>query len=986
MKNRSILLLPLLAVAVVSTTGLRAATLYWDGTDTGPDADGGAGNWEPTTTNWDDFSIAGFDAAWPALTTGDDDAIFGGVAGTVTIDFAGITANDLTFATTNYTVSGGVLTLNSLDPDGPDPLPAPAPVITNAATATISASLVGTAGLTKYGNGTLVLSGSNSGLGGPLTVTGATSGNNGGINFNGSAAIGAFSLIDVQNNSFVNLLGAAVPATIPLKIAGGGGTGAPQGAIKGGSGISAVEGPVSIENAAVRVGNLGTSLTFNGPVTAAAASGFGLLIRVAGNQGVIFTNSGNSWEGLTTLGEGSVYFHPGTLPTTTNLILAGSGNTWLETNGSMNREIGVAANQIQFNATAGRINGLSARGGDLTVNFGGAAAPLVWGVTPSFNPGALGLAGANATGTLTLQNPIDLNAGTRIIDVANGTAAVDARITAALTNGQLSKTGNGVLALAAANSFTTTMVFGASSADRGALRLEHNQALAGITLVDMNAAVNSAARARIELTGGITITGTDIRTGGHGDQGNTGAVLANLAGDNTWGGVIRISNTGGSYGIRSDAGTLTLSGTLQNGIGSNRDWNIGGEGNITISGNVVNGGASGLSLTKFGSGTLKLTGSNNTYSLGTTIALGTVQVGDGGTTGSLGTGPVANNSALVFDRTGTLAVPGNLSGSGTLTKRGDGAVTLAGATIAHSGATAIDDGALIITGNATGATGPLTVGDGIGAAGSAILGGTGPLGASVTVAGDGVIAPGTSAGTLTVLGTVAGTGALAIELDGAAADRLVVAGSLDISALKLQLTTLAAPTQPVYVIVDAAGAITGAAFAAISGTVPAGYELVYGYDDGTDAFNIALVRNATPYQTWAGVTHGLSGEAALPGADPDHDGLDNATEFVLGTEPNPANPGANSAAAVPQVAVTADRLVFTYRRADLALTEPGISIQAEYGSDLTGWTPAVAAPGGITITVTDDGYGAGVDRVEVAIPRALGVGPGMFARLKVTVP
>jgi fibronectin-binding autotransporter adhesin len=938
-----------LALSLVSATSLQAATLYWDGNDTSVNADGGLGAWDIATVNWDDAAAGGNPASWPAATTGDDDAVFGGIAATVTIDAAGITANDVTFNTANYILAGGVLTLDSLDPDGPDPLLAPAPIVTNGVLATINANLAGSFGLTKSGNGTLALAGTNSGLTGALTVSGATTGNNGGIAFNGAASFANFSSVDVQNNSFINLTNVTIPSSIPVKIAGGGGTGAPEGAIKGVSGVNTVGGSVSMENSSVRVGNLGTSLTISGAMTAPVASGFGLLIRKANNQGVIFSNTGNYWEGNTSLADGSVYFQPNTLPATSNLVMAGSASTWFESNGSFTRAIGSAAGEVLFNASASRVNGFSARGGDLTVNIGGSSAPLVWGsVMPPFNPAILGLAGVNATGTLTLENPLDLGGATRTIDVVNGTAAVDARISAALTNGLLNKTGSGVLALSAANTFTTaTMVFGTASANRGALRIENDAALSGITLIDMNLAINSAARARVELIGGVTVTGTNIRTGGHGDVTGDGAVLANISGDNTWGGVISISNTGGSYGIRSDDGTLTLSGTLQNGIGSLRDWAVGGAGNITISGNVINGGASGLALVKHGAGTLKLTGINNTYSSGTTINTGTVQVGEGGLNGGLGSGPVTNNAALVFDRDGTLSVPGAVSGNGTITKRGPGTVTLSGATISHTGVTSIENGSLIVAGNATLATAAVSVGDGIGAADSAVLGGSGPLGGSVTVATDGAIAPGVTAGTLGVLGSATINGSLLIELDGPAGDRLNVTGNLDISSAALKIATLAGGASAAEYVIATFDTLTGTQFASVSG-VPANYELQY------DLINKRIVLVSTVIPGFAGWIDTFEVADPAAGADPDFDGLANAIEYVIGGDPSVA-----SRAGAPGGEVIGNDLVFTFSRIDSSETGD-LTLTVQAGTTLALW-PEVFAIG-----ADNAGSSAGVNIVENA--------------------
>jgi len=66
---------------------------------------------------------------------------------------------------------------------------------------------------------------------------------------------------------------------------------------------------------------------------------------------------------------------------------------------------------------------------------------------------------------------------------------------------------------------------------------------------------------------------------------------------------------------------------------------------ITLGGDITGTGV----LRQIGSGTTTLTGTN-TYAGGTAIAAGTLQVGDGGTTGGLGTGPVVDNASLVFDR------------------------------------------------------------------------------------------------------------------------------------------------------------------------------------------------------------------------------------------------------------------------------------------------------------------------------------------------
>src|SRR5207247_75403 len=93
-----------------------------------------------------------------------------------------------------------------------------------------------------------------------------------------------------------------------------------------------------------------------------------------------------------------------------------------------------------------------------------------------------------------------------------------------------------------------------------------------------------------------------------------------------------------------------------------------------------------------------LTG-NNTYGGVTTISAGTLQIGNGGTSGSLGSNSVTNNAALVFNRSDSITVANAISGTGSVTQTGTGTLTLdnangySGGTTAAAGTLALLNGA-----------------------------------------------------------------------------------------------------------------------------------------------------------------------------------------------------------------------------------------------------------------------------------------------------
>ena len=104
--------------------------------------------------------------------------------------------------------------------------------------------------------------------------------------------------------------------------------------------------------------------------------------------------------------------------------------------------------------------------------------------------------------------------------------------------------------------------------------------------------------------------------------------------------------------------------------------------------NVVVGLAAGASVILSGS---------ETYTGTTTIDSGTLQIGNGGSGGSIA-GGIVDNGTLIYDRSGPLSFPTALSGSGQLVVAGTGTLLLTGTT-SFSGALNVTAGSLLLAGS-----------------------------------------------------------------------------------------------------------------------------------------------------------------------------------------------------------------------------------------------------------------------------------------------
>lgn len=170
-------------------------------------------------------------------------------------------------------------------------------------------------------------------------------------------------------------------------------------------------------------------------------------------------------------------------------------------------------------------------------------------------------------------------------------------------------------------------------------------------------------------------------------------------------------------GANTSTSPITVnSGTLQIGDGSssgsvaapilNNASVIANPGSTVTLGGAISGSGT---FTQAGTGLTLLTG-ENTYTGLTTVSSGILQVGSG-TAGSIA-GNVLNNAGLDLSRTNDLTYGGVISGSGVVSKRGTGVITLTGANT-FSGGLNLYNGTLIAN-DANIGSGPVTMGPGLG--------------------------------------------------------------------------------------------------------------------------------------------------------------------------------------------------------------------------------------------------------------------------------
>jgi len=472
----------------------------------------------------------------------------------------------------------------------------------------------------------------------------------------------------------------------------GDGTIATSGAISGGlngDGITHANAITFLSGVHTLTLQSGATFTGNVVVNTAAAS----------NPGVAASNTLN----LDGAGTGNV-----SLPQFQNFghltQTSGSGGTWtLSGAGTVTVDATISAGKMVLAAgsalTTPNVN--LQTGGVLSLSSAALASDVL-----NINGGTLQVTG---TSLASLPNTINFGASGGAFDIA--APAETFSVSQVLSGGgSLTKLGAGTLALTGNNTYS-----GGTTVAGGTLSLQNNHAAGtgpitttgsvidygnGIQ-IDNPIVLNSNTTQLQVLTGSATQAGVISETGGARPLEKIGAGSLILTAQNTYSGGTTIS-----------AGTLVIgnggtTGSIVGNVVNNGLLTFNHSDNVTFDGLIT--GTGGLS--KFGAGTLILT-ADNTFTNGTVIAAGTLQLGNGGTTGNIGSSTVNDAGALAFNHSNALTFGGVISGAGAVQQIGAGTTILTGNNT-YTGATSINAGTLQMgTANALSSLTPVTVASG----------------------------------------------------------------------------------------------------------------------------------------------------------------------------------------------------------------------------------------------------------------------------------
>jgi len=282
-----------------------------------------------------------------------------------------------------------------------------------------------------------------------------------------------------------------------------------------------------------------------------------------------------------------------------------------------------------------------------------------------------------------------------------------------------------------------------------------------------------------------------------------------------------------NLGARNNAGTTTFVFTTDAGgtTASGVDLLVSGKMAANNVYNVTKAGAGVMAISAdYHTTTVYGTGTFAGYSGTTTISGGTLQIGNGGTTGSLNPlSSIVDNAALAFNRTDTITQGTHfnsvISGAGGILQKGIGGTTILTGANTYSGNTTISNGTLQLTGTGAIASSPIidvalgsffdvsTVTGGYTLGASQTLKGKGTVTGPMTVAG--TLSPGASTGTIYVTGATTLNGTFSVDVEtGGGSDLLAVTGNLTLGG-SLTIADLSKLVYPTYTIATYTGNLYG---------------------------------------------------------------------------------------------------------------------------------------------------------------------------------
>jgi outer membrane autotransporter protein len=367
---------------------------------------------------------------------------------------------------------------------------------------------------------------------------------------------------------------------------------------------------------------------------------------------------------------------------TTASLNIGAGGTVLAnaiTMGSRTGTTGTVSSTITLDGGALRAGSILAGAGTATRSI-------------AFNDGVLGNRADGQDMTVNVPIVLAATGSHRFqVDGSDALMTVSGRVSGA--DGSLTKAGDGVLALTGNNTYsgTTTVNQGLIRFQNGANLGTGRIALDGGGLqwatgntTDISARLDAlGSNGAVLDTNGNAVTLASALTGDGGQLVKRGDGTLTLTGDNT--------HTGTTW---IEQGTLALgdggsSGTLAGDIANNAQLVLNRSDRILLAGSISGSGE----LVQAGNGTAVLTG-NNVHTGGTRVEAGTLQLGDGGSTGNLaGRVTLAGGTGLTVDRSDTFLLGADVAGAGALIQAGTGTTVLDG-DLTHTGGTTIAAGAL----------------------------------------------------------------------------------------------------------------------------------------------------------------------------------------------------------------------------------------------------------------------------------------------------